>query len=225
MKRLLFLSVFVALGCAHTPPPEAPTEKIELFITSSPEGAAIFRGDQEVGNAPLRTEIGDWSEAMRFRANLEEEEPVEVRLRMVSAKQGELQFRFGGSAKKFAERLGFAKIFVFDTGSSVTFDVDRAELKPEGEALLAKEAELINSFFAGVKFLVCGHTDATGSYQHNLELSLNRAESVANFLKGQGISGEQLTVMGFGPDFPLETNDTPEGRAKNRRTEIVLPRE
>ncbi|MGQ9751613.1 MAG: OmpA family protein [Thermoanaerobaculaceae bacterium] len=224
MKKLLSLSVLVALGGAHTPP-VASVEKIGLSIISSPEGAIIFRGDQEVGHAPVDMEILDWSEATRFYAKLGDKEPVETRLRMVSSKKGELQFRFGGPAKAFAQRLGVAKIFVFDIGGSVGFDVNKAKLKPEGEVLLANQAKLIKSFFGGVKFFVCGHTDATGSYQHNLELSLARAESVANFLKGNGIPAKQLTVMGFGSDFPLDSNDTPEGRAKNRRTELVLPRD
>lgn len=69
---------------------------------------------------------------------------------------------------------------------------------------------------------VMGHTDSTGSDQYNLELSQKRAGSVAQYLIAQGLLAQRFVVQGFGESRPIATNDTPEGRALNRRVEIQL---
>jgi len=69
---------------------------------------------------------------------------------------------------------------------------------------------------------VFGHTDSTGSAQHNFDLSQRRALSVANYLSAQGVDSRRFAVTGFGKTRPIATNDTPEGRAQNRRVEIQL---
>jgi outer membrane protein OmpA-like peptidoglycan-associated protein len=227
MKRLCVLLVVAVIACTHRQPPApyAALPAVSLQVRSVPDGAVVFRDGKELGKAPLTVGLASFEEALGIAARWEGNEPVEVRLRMLSATSGELVFRFDEKAKAFAQRLGFARLFVLDTGSNVTFDVDQATLKPEGVALLARQAEIIKAHFPAVKLYACGHTDSTGSYEHNIKLSLARAEAVAAFLKEQGIAAERIAVMGFGADFPLESNDTPEGRAVNRRTELVLPRE
>ncbi len=67
-----------------------------------------------------------------------------------------------------------------------------------------------------------GHTDNLWSDEYNLKLSLNRSKSVYDYLVSQGISADRLKYEGFGESRPIATNDTPEGRAKNRRTEFVI---
>src|SRR5690606_32922300 len=69
---------------------------------------------------------------------------------------------------------------------------------------------------------VNGHTDSTGSMQHNMALSQRRAMSVGNYLAAQGVDGRRLAINGFGPNQPVATNATPDGRALNRRVEIYL---
>ncbi len=69
-----------------------------------------------------------------------------------------------------------------------------------------------------------GHTDNTGTREYNLSLSEKRAESVVNYLVYAGISGERIKHQGYGMDQPVSTNDTKEGRAKNRRTELKIIR-
>jgi outer membrane protein OmpA-like peptidoglycan-associated protein len=69
---------------------------------------------------------------------------------------------------------------------------------------------------------VYGHTDSTGSEQHNFDLSQRRAISVANYLGSQGVDSRRFAVTGFGETRPIASNDTKEGRAKNRRVEIQL---
>ena len=67
-----------------------------------------------------------------------------------------------------------------------------------------------------------GHTDSTGGAARNRELSKLRAESVREYLIGKGINKGRLVAKGFGPDRPLQSNDTPEGREANRRVEFNI---
>ena len=73
-----------------------------------------------------------------------------------------------------------------------------------------------------VKVEIQGHTDNTGSLALNERLSLERAESVKTYLIGRGIDSNRLGTKGFGPNRPIATNDTPEGRTENRRIEFVI---
>ncbi len=69
---------------------------------------------------------------------------------------------------------------------------------------------------------VVGHTDSTGSLAYNQKLSVRRADSVGDYLQGQGVEPARFIISGAGPSFPVASNNTPEGRALNRRVEIVL---
>jgi outer membrane protein OmpA-like peptidoglycan-associated protein len=69
---------------------------------------------------------------------------------------------------------------------------------------------------------VSGHTDSKGNRQSNMDLSQQRAQNVANYLISQGVSGTRVTTHGAGPDQPIASNDTEQGRMQNRRVEISL---
>jgi outer membrane protein OmpA-like peptidoglycan-associated protein len=75
-----------------------------------------------------------------------------------------------------------------------------------------------------ISIQVQGHTDNIGNDAGNLKLSENRAQSVFNYLREQGVSETRLSYKGFGKSMPVATNDTEEGRAKNRRTVFVIIR-
>ena len=68
--------------------------------------------------------------------------------------------------------------------------------------------------------VLAGHTDNKGSRGYNVRLSQKRAESVRDYLVSKGIAADRMVAKGYGPDKPLATNDTEEGRAQNRRTEL-----
>jgi outer membrane protein OmpA-like peptidoglycan-associated protein len=75
---------------------------------------------------------------------------------------------------------------------------------------------------AGSNFLIEGHTDSTGDAAHNMDLSKRRAEAVKSVLVSQfGIDGARLTTTGLGATKPVASNDTPQGRAENRRVEFI----
>ena len=103
----------------------------------------------------------------------------------------------------------------------IFFDTNQAVVKPESAGTLALIADFMKSN-SGMKFFVAGHTDSVGSYEHNLKLSDARAKAVAAALSQQhGIAGSRLLAVGVGPVAPVATNETEDGRAKNRRVELV----
>ncbi len=104
---------------------------------------------------------------------------------------------------------------------TVLFDVDKYDLKPDAQATLTKVATLLK-YYDKAKIGVQGHTDSTGTADHNLDLSKNRAQAVATALTAGGVASSRMTVTGFGLTKPVASNDTDAGRAQNRRVEIVL---
>ena len=105
--------------------------------------------------------------------------------------------------------------------SGILFDVDKYDVRPEAERALASLATVLKE--ADVKvFEIDGHTDSDAGDKHNQILSENRANAVKNFLASQGITAE-ITIKGYGKTRPVASNDTPEGKQKNRRVEIIIP--
>ncbi len=105
--------------------------------------------------------------------------------------------------------------------NSITFGVDRSEVQSSVYETLNSVAKVLEEFNESV-LLVAGHTDSSGSDSYNYDLSVKRASSVANYLKQRGISAERLRVRGFGETAPIVSNDTAEGRAQNRRVELLI---
>lgn len=101
----------------------------------------------------------------------------------------------------------------------VLFDFDKATLKPDSDAVLTRARDALKAQ-AKLAIEVQGHTDNVGSDDYNLKLSQARAKAVMDWLVKNGIPAERLTSKGYGRGKPVATNDTPEGRAKNRRVEL-----
>jgi outer membrane protein OmpA-like peptidoglycan-associated protein len=108
-----------------------------------------------------------------------------------------------------------------DFDSSLLFEVNQSSVKLESKETLSKFAEIVNKY-EDTDILIEGHTDSTGSEDHNLELSRRRAQSVANYLATLQVSPTRFTIMGYGESQPITSNDTEEGRAANRRVEIAI---
>jgi len=103
----------------------------------------------------------------------------------------------------------------------IFFDTDKAVIKPESEPALAEMAELLKANPALDVFIV-GHTDNTGTFEHNMKLSQDRAASVVNALVGShSIAAARLKAYGVASLAPVASNKTEDGRAKNRRVELV----
>ena len=105
--------------------------------------------------------------------------------------------------------------------SDILFDVNKASLKGDLKTSLAKVAGIL-SVYQELNVSVEGHTDNTGSEEHNLKLSEQRAQNVLDFLVAQGIEASRLTSKGYGMTLPIADNKTKEGRQKNRRVDLVI---
>lgn len=101
----------------------------------------------------------------------------------------------------------------------VTFETASADLTPEAQAILDGIAAALVAN-PEIRVRVNGHTDSTGNRDYNVTLSQNRAESVRSYLEAGGVAADRMEAQGFGPDEPVQTNATPEGRQANRRVEL-----
>ncbi len=104
--------------------------------------------------------------------------------------------------------------------NGIRFDVNKATLKPESMGPINKIYQLMQKQ-PDLRFSVEGHTDSDGDGSRNQTLSEQRAKAVLERLVALGISPERLSSKGFGESQPLDNNNTPEGKANNRRVEFV----
>ncbi|MCY1280292.1 putative lipoprotein YiaD [compost metagenome] len=122
------------------------------------------------------------------------------------------------------------------TGVEVQRQGDTIQLIMPGNITFATDsAEIANSFYNPLNNLatsfkqynqnsieVVGHTDSTGSHAYNMSLSQRRAQSVASYLTAQGVDTSRVSTRGMGPDQPIASNASADGRAQNRRVEVTL---
>lgn len=137
--------------------------------------------------------------------NIIEEQPLKDNLVTVSAE----------SFAKDIENTSHASVY------GILFDTGKAELKPESEPTLKEINKLLRNNLK-LNLYVVGHTDNVGTYEYNMELSKNRSNAVVEELISKyNIDAKRLFPLGVGPVSPVSTNKTEEGKAKNRRVELV----
>lgn len=102
----------------------------------------------------------------------------------------------------------------------VLFDFNQSALRADASPALVRAVVLLKRSDKPV--IVEGHTDNVGTHEYNMQLSEARATTVANALEERNIPASRITTKGFAYDRPVASNDTPEGQARNRRTEIVI---
>ena len=110
---------------------------------------------------------------------------------------------------------------VLNMPNNVTFDSSSATLKPAGANTLTGDAMVLKEY-PKTAVNVVGYTDSTGSRSLNMTLSLQRADGVGSALITQGVAANRIRTTGAGPDNPIASNSTAEGKAQNRRVEITL---
>jgi OOP family OmpA-OmpF porin len=101
------------------------------------------------------------------------------------------------------------------------FEFNKTRIMPDGETILNWAANILKKY-PDMKVEVAGHTDSIGSVKYNLKLSEGRAQAVKDFLVKAGIPETQMSVKGYGKAEPIVSNDTPEGRERNRRVELRI---
>jgi outer membrane protein OmpA-like peptidoglycan-associated protein len=107
------------------------------------------------------------------------------------------------------------------TLGDLLFDTNKSELKSGASTNLGKLAAFLNKY-PDSSVLIEGHTDNTGSYEYNLDLSQRRADSVKSWLVGKGVSTTRLNTSGKGEGSPVAGNDSATGRQLNRRVEVII---
>lgn len=110
---------------------------------------------------------------------------------------------------------------ILNMPGNVTFMTNSADINASFYEVLRSVALVLKEFDKTVVD-IAGHADSTGPDDKNLELSQRRASSVSSYLGAQGINPQRLIATGYGETRPIASNDTPEGRAQNRRVEITL---
>ena len=129
----------------------------------------------------------------------------------------EMKQEMTSDAKAWAEEInktGHASVY------GIEFDTGKATLRPESEKVLAQVAELLSGH-PDWKMKIEGHTDSTGTKVGNQALSQQRAAAMVAWLVKDGIAASRLTAVGFGDTQPVADNGTADGRARNRRAELV----
>jgi outer membrane protein OmpA-like peptidoglycan-associated protein len=148
------------------------------------------------------------ADAANNRAQMAEGEKAALRAQLYQQLNAILQTR--DTARGLIVNMSDA---LFQTGSS--------ELRPPVREKLAKIAGIVSSH-PGLRLDVEGHTDSVGSDESNQRLSERRAQSSRDYLVNQGVNANSISSKGFGEASPLESNDTPQGRQKNRRVEMIV---
>jgi len=105
--------------------------------------------------------------------------------------------------------------------SGITFAYDSAEVQPQFQPTLNEVASTLSQF-PKTYIDIYGHTDADGSEAYNQGLSERRAQSVASYLAAHGVQSARMATKGYGEMQPIASNETPEGKAANRRVEIKI---
>ena len=110
------------------------------------------------------------------------------------------------------------KTFVFD---HLNYGTGTAQLTPDSAQTVNNLAQVLKAY-PNARVQLSGHTDNSGSAEANQTLSLDRANAVKAMLVNQGVPAERISTQGFGQDRPVASNDTEEGRVRNRRTELTV---
>lgn len=169
---------------------------------------AAVRGSAEA-LSEARTTIGTQAQALKS----EQERRLDAERRAAAATAALL-----GSATVKQETRGI----VITLSGSVLFKTNESTLLATAQAKLDNVAKALAEQDPESKLVVEGHADTQGTPEHNLALSQRRAESVRTYLVSKGIASDRIVAEGLGDTRPIADNDSPEGRANNRRVEIVV---
>ncbi|WP_105901828.1 OmpA family protein [Vibrio gangliei] len=142
---------------------------------------------------------------------------------------GGIGYYMDTQAKKLEQELRATGISVTQNGNniilnmpnSITFDVDQTELSTSAKRALFNVATVVNEYNK-TNIAVYGFTDSSGSDSYNLRLSQVRAGEVSTFLINNKVKSSRITTIGKGESNPIASNSTAEGRAQNRRVQILL---
>jgi OOP family OmpA-OmpF porin len=193
----------IAAGSAHYGTASAP---VPIRIMADGNHVKMYVGEHRVANVPnadLRRSDTLWLENT-YHASAEK--PILI---------GPIRVAAGG--RDLYDALSAdGRVAIHD----ILFDTDQATIKPESTNTLNQIQQMLQQH-SDLSLMIEGHTDSSGEFDHNMELSRQRAASVKEWLVSHGTDSERLRTMGLGSTQPKASNESEEGRRQNRRVELV----
>jgi outer membrane protein OmpA-like peptidoglycan-associated protein len=232
---LSIISLALASGCATVPKELHDAREAYAHANGSPNAHKAFESLQDAREALIEAEksYNDHPKSYKTRdlayvaqrkaqlaearaAAVEANEHFQKANKVMEASQNEIIHK-SNKVPVVEER----QRVVITLSGSVLFAIGKSELLPDAHARLNDAVNALLRTKDKV-LLIEGHTDSTGSSILNKELSLRRANAVRSYLISHGYPADLIETRGVGPDSPIASNRTPEGRANNRRVEIVV---
>lgn len=228
MNKLLVLSGILALIAT----PACQTQKLKERVYDQDEQLQAMQSERHrllserdrvrAENAELEDRLNQ--EFSRNRELRDRLAAMEDSMAAADAEVEELRASLSGTGVGVSRRGG---LVVLDLPQAITFPSGKATLSEQGRTSLTKVAATLKGTYPESSFWIEGHTDndpiQKSNWRSNLQLSVERALVVAEFLTDeQGLPSESVRVAGHGPNQPKGPNDSAEGKAQNRRVEILI---
>lgn len=209
--------------------PDGHTANLRVSV-DGPNGGSLGEGGIQT-DLTQPVEFGLWFQRGRVRAYMNGQRLLDVNQVSLMSPPDHIEAVIGGyrpngirkvriaeSAPDFSAMIGSSGKYVTH---GIFFDTDSARLKPESAPVLKMVAQALDKN-PNLKLEIDGYTDSVGDAQHNVDLSKRRGEAVKTVLVTQfSVDSSRLASNGFGADKPVASNDTPDGRAQNRRVEFL----
>jgi outer membrane protein OmpA-like peptidoglycan-associated protein len=200
---------------------EKAKAEAEQMKQEAEKAAAAAREQQLTAQAAAEQAAKEKAAALeQQRAAEAETEKARQAAARAESEKGELRAQLLSQLNSILQTRDSARGLIVNM-SDVLFDTGSATLKPGAREKLAKISGILLAH-PGLSLQIEGHTDSVGTDEFNQQLSERRADSVRDFLAEQGVAGSAITARGFGKTQPVASNDTPEGRQRNRRVELVV---
>jgi outer membrane protein OmpA-like peptidoglycan-associated protein len=200
---------------------EAAKAEAERMKEEAVQAAAAAAQAKEEADRARQAAIAEQQAALEQKQLAEAEaEKARLAAARAEAEKGDLRAQLLAQLNSILQTNDSARGLIVNM-SDVLFDTGSTILKPGAREKLAKVSGILLAH-PGLTMQIEGHTDSVGSDEFNQRLSEQRADSVRDFLLEQGVLPSSTTAQGFGKTQPVATNDTAEGRQRNRRVEIVV---
>jgi outer membrane protein OmpA-like peptidoglycan-associated protein len=219
---------------AHEDDPNSNEERSLAYIAQRRAELAVVYGNYELdqrNKAAAEQNYKVQSDALRKRAEATaatSQQQLDSTRQNLASTKGQLAEAESRAAAAMASLEQVARVKEESRGTVITLDGSvlfvsgKSELLPIAQKKLDDVAKALNDVDESQKVVIEGHTDSNGDDAFNMTLSQQRADSVRTYLVSRGVKSERITASGKGETQPLATNATPEGRANNRRVEIII---
>jgi len=225
MKKLFFIFMLVFIGCFSNQPRKYPLKKLNKQETKNVQNKSDINKDYEnikvnsVESNVIKTnesKISELNYSIDFNNSYMAEQNITKML---------FDLFKNNPIKNFLKlyKVKSSYLLYINLGSIVHFDTDKYKIKKEFYPELNKIINKLKE--CNCSILIVGHTDSQGSDRYNQALSELRAREVYQYMNQKGIDKHRLDYIGYGEEQPLATNATPEGRAINRRVELLVSKD